>query len=133
MDSTTSNTRPCASHCFFMRASESSPHTSPGFTSYTAETIERIPGICEIYCKGTGVGDKIFNSEKYEVLTQLISIANHLKETYGYWSFKKFVKDSKNNYDYMRELDHLNILTKGYSYMYDNYYNKQDEQPEILI
>lgn len=86
-----------------------------------------------IYCKGTGVGDKIFNSEKYEVLTQLISIANHLKETYGYWSFKKFVKDSKNNYDYMRELDHLNILTKGYSYMYDNYYNKQDEQPEILI
>ena len=54
MDSTTSNTRPCASQSAFIFARDSSGQTSPGFTSYTADTIERIPGICEMYSREIG-------------------------------------------------------------------------------
>lgn len=86
-----------------------------------------------VYCKGTIIGDKIFYDERNEILRQLVVLANELKERYGYWSFKKFVKDSEKNYDYLSALYRFKIRTSGYSIMYDKYYNKQDEQPEILI
>ena len=54
MLSTTSNTRPWASHWAFILAKLSSGHTSPGFTSYTAETMLCMPGICEMYSREMG-------------------------------------------------------------------------------
>ena len=54
MDSTTSKTRPCSSHWAFRRARDSSGHTSPGFTSYTAVTMERMPGIWLMYSREMG-------------------------------------------------------------------------------
>ena len=54
MLSTTSNTRPWASHWAFILARLSSGHTSPGFTSYTALTMLRMPGIWLMYSRLMG-------------------------------------------------------------------------------
>ena len=54
MDSTTSKMRPLSSQSCFSAARLSSGHTWPGFTSYTAVTMLRMPGIWRMYSSGMG-------------------------------------------------------------------------------